>query len=44
MAAYFASRILKGYLDYSTVIKRYPQYKDEIDFILCCEGRDDLIK
>lgn len=44
MAAYFASRILKGYLKYSSVIKRYPQYKDDIDFILQCEGREDLIE
>lgn len=34
MAAYLASQIKKGKLDYDEVIARYPQYKAEIDSIL----------
>lgn len=34
MAAYLASRIKKGKLDYNEVVERYPQYKAEIDRIL----------
>ena len=34
MAAYLASQIKKGKLDYDAVIAKYPQYKAEIDEIL----------
>lgn len=34
MAAYLASRIKAKKLDYQEVIKRFPQYKEEIDRIL----------
>ena len=34
MAAYLASRIKAGKLRYEDVIRRYPQYKEEIDRIL----------
>ena len=44
MGAYFASRIMKGFLDYGEVIRKYPEFKDDIDFILRSEGREDLIK
>ena len=43
MAGYLAMRIIKGMLSYKEVINRYPEYKDEIDFILKAEGRGDLI-
>ena len=44
MAAYLAKRILKGYLDYRTVVTKLPEFKEDIDFILQSEGRADLIK
>ena len=34
MAEYLAMRIKEGKLDYDSVIKKYPQFKDEIDKIL----------
>jgi hypothetical protein len=34
MAAYLALRIKSGKLKYETVVKKYPQYKKEIDLIL----------
>ena len=34
MAAYLAMRIKAGALDYNTVIRKYPQFKTEIDRIL----------
>ena len=43
MAGYLAMRIIKGMLTYKEVIARYPEFKDEIDFILRAEGKGDLI-
>lgn len=43
MAGYLAMRIIKGMLNYKEVIMRYPEYKEEIDFILKAEGKGDLI-
>ena len=31
MAKYLAEQILAGKLDYDEVVKRFPQFKDEID-------------
>lgn len=44
MVAYLAMRIIDGALDYKSVIKKFPQYKDEIDTILILEGKQDLIQ
>lgn len=38
MAAYFAMRMEKGKLNYSTVVERYPDYKADIDLILTADG------
>ena len=51
MAGYFASRIIKkgnisimeGQKYYKQVIEMYPEYKEDIDFILITEGQDNLI-
>lgn len=43
MAGYLAMRIIKGMLNYKEVVIRYPEYKEEIDFILKAEGKSDLI-
>lgn len=43
MGAYFASRIMKGALKYEDVIRKYPEFKDDIDFILRSEGYEHLI-
>ena len=43
MASYFANRIVKGALKYEDVIKKYPQYKEDINSILISEGHSDLI-
>jgi hypothetical protein len=43
MVAYFAMRIEGGYLDYSAVVAKYPQYKTDIDAILVADGYQDLI-
>ena len=43
MAGYLAMRIIKRMLNYKEVIIRYPEYKEEIDFILKAEGKGDLI-
>ena len=43
MAGYLSMRIIKGMLSYKEVVTRYPEYKDEIDFILNAEGKGDLI-
>lgn len=43
MSGYLAMRIMKGMLNYKEVIIRYPEYKEEIDFILKAEGKGDLI-
>lgn len=34
MAKYLARQIKMGKLDYDEVVKKYPQFKDEIDRIL----------
>ena len=44
MGAYFASRIIKKALKYEDVIRKYPEFKDDIDFILRSEGYEYLIK
>ena len=44
MAIYLASRIIKGKLPYKTVVRIFPELKEEIDNILILEGREDLIK
>lgn len=43
MGAYFASRIMKKALKYEDVIRKYPEFKDDIDFILRSEGYEYLI-
>lgn len=43
MGAYFASRIMKKTLKYEDVIRKYPEFKEDIDFILRSEGYGDLI-
>ncbi|MGL5765158.1 MAG: BppU family phage baseplate upper protein [Sarcina sp.] len=43
MGAYFAIRIMDGFLNYKEVVTKYPQFKNDIDFILKSEGRGDLI-
>lgn len=43
MAVYLALQITKGKLKYELVVRKYPQYKDDIDTILIGEGREDLI-
>lgn len=43
MEAYFAARIIKGALDYTAVVTRYPQFKAGIDEILINDGFQDLI-
>ena len=43
MASYFASRIIKGALKYEDVVKKYHQYKEDINSILISEGYSDLI-
>ena len=43
MGAYFASRIVKKALKYEDVIRKYPEFKEDIDFILRSEGYGDLI-
>lgn len=44
MAAYLANQILKGRLDYTLVVSRYGEFKEDIDTILIVEGKQDLIK
>jgi hypothetical protein len=43
MAAYLASRIEIGKLDYKAVITKYPQFKADVDEILINDGFQDLI-
>ena len=38
MAGYLAERIKKGKLNYNAVMAKYPQYKEDVDFILACDG------
>lgn len=44
MAGYLSMRIIKGMLGYDEVIARYPEYKEDIDFILKAEGKEYLMK
>lgn len=43
MAKYLALRIEKGALDYTEVVTKYPQFKEEIDQILIADGYGHLI-
>ena len=43
MAAYFANQIIKRKLNYTQVVNKYPQFKEDIDLILIAEGYGDLI-
>lgn len=43
MAGYLSMRIIKGMLSYADVVTKYPEYKEEIDFILKAEGKGYLI-
>lgn len=43
MALYLASRIEKGKLNYSAVIAKFPDLKDDIDEILIADGFENLI-
>lgn len=38
MAAYFAMRMQKGKLNYNVVVAKYPEYREDIDFILTADG------
>lgn len=43
MAPYLALQIMKGKLDYTAVVTKFPQYKSDIDVILIVEGKENLI-
>ena len=43
MQNYFAMRIKSGKMDYTAVVTRYPQFKEDIDEILINDGFQDLI-
>lgn len=43
IAVYLTMRIIKGMLQYDEVVIRYPEHKEEIDFILGAEGKSNLI-
>ncbi len=43
MALYLAYRIEMGKLNYTAVVKKYPQFKAEIDEILVADGYENLI-
>lgn len=43
MVNYLVMRIEGGYLDYTAVVTKYPQYKAEIDTKLIADGYGDLI-
>ena len=43
MAAYLATRIEMGKLDYTAVVTKYPQFKADIDEILINDGYQNLI-
>jgi len=43
MAGYLAMRVELGKLDYTLVVAKYPQFKDEIDTILIADGFQHLI-
>ena len=44
MANYLGMRIAGGYLDYTEVITKYPQFKEGIDAYLKDHGKENLIK
>lgn len=43
MAGYFAKRIMAGKLEYTAVVNKYGEYKEDIDLILIAEGYGHLI-
>ncbi|WP_250676020.1 hypothetical protein LZ906_007925 [Paraclostridium ghonii] len=43
MGKYFAFRITDGCLDYVEVVRKYPQFKDDLDMWLREMGVHDLI-
>ena len=43
MAAYLANQIIMGKLDYTAVISKYPQYREDIDTILIGQGKQIII-
>ena len=44
MARYLATQIEKGKLDYDFIVKKYPQFKDEIDNYLAKEADSNDIQ
>ena len=38
MAGYLAGRIEKGKLNYNAVVAKYPEWKEDIDFILASDN------
>lgn len=44
MAPYLALQIMKGKLDYISVVAKFLQYEEDINTILIAEGKQDLIK
>lgn len=38
MAGYLAERIKRGKLNYNAVVVKYPEYKEDIEFILAADG------
>lgn len=44
MAPYLALQIIKGFLNYESVVIKFPQYKIAIDTILVAEGKEQLIQ
>lgn len=43
MAAYLALRIEKGKLNYTAVVSKFPDLKDDIDEILVADGFENFI-
>lgn len=43
MGTYLALRIEAGALDYSVVIAKYPQFKEDVDAKLIADGYEHLI-
>lgn len=44
MALFMAMRIMEGKQDYTLVVTKRPDLKDDIDTYLLVQGRGDLIK
>ena len=38
MVKYFAMRLEAGKLNYNVVVKKYPQFQEDIDLILSADG------